>query len=155
MLSGESASGKYPLQAVKMMSTIVQESEASPFDNVALVESTPSEPMASLAHTIKLAAVQGSIDAVLVSRELADWSESVHRCHPEIPFFIACETEAQARQVALRWGSIPFVLTRVKEETFVSRAVSALKASRRIKKGMRIAAVLGGRHGKAFDVIEI
>jgi pyruvate kinase len=36
MLSGESATGKYPLKAVKMMKKIVVEAEASPFDDVPL-----------------------------------------------------------------------------------------------------------------------
>ncbi len=155
MLSGESANGKYPLKAVRMMATIVEEAEASPFDDVALSQSIPTESITGVTQTIKLAAVQGSIDAVLVSLHLADWAETIHLAHPEIPLFLACETEAQARQVSLRWGSIPFVLSRVKEETFVKRAIDLLKKTRQVKKGMMIAVVLGGKHGKSFDVIEV
>jgi len=155
MLSGESASGNYPLKAVQMMTKIIHDAEASPFDDVALITSIPNDPVASVAHTLKLAAVQGSIQAVVVSLELADWSETVLRAHPEIPLFIACQNEVLARQVALRWGSVPFVLPRVQEKTFVTRVLRVLKIKRLLKKNTRVAMVLGGSHGMAFDIIEV
>lgn len=155
MLSGESASGKYPVQAVKMMATIIDEAEQSPFDDLALLEYTKQDPIAAVAHSIKLAAVQGSIQGTLVSLELADWAETMHRARPEIPFFIACSSEVEARQVSLRWGSIPFVLKNAREQTFASRAIRVLQKAGKVKRGMRLAVVLGGRHGEAFDVVEV
>ena len=155
MLSGESATGKYPLQTVSMMTKIIQDAETSPFDDVALTQAMPSDPVASVAHTIKLAALQNSIQAVVVSLELADWSETVLRAHPEIPLFVACSSDAQARQAVLRWGSQSIVLPRVQEKTFASRAIHMLKTKRFIKKGMRLAVVLGGSHGMAFDTVEV
>lgn len=153
MLSGESASGKYPVQAVKMMASIVQEAEASPYDDVALTELMPKDAIASVAHSVKLAAAQGSIDGVLASLELAPWSETIHRSHPEIPFFIGCPSETLARQVSLRWGSRAFVIKNASEQTFASRAVAQLAKARLVKKGARLAVVLGGRHGESFDVV--
>ncbi len=155
MLSGESASGKYPVEAVKMMAKIVQEAEASAFDNVSIIEEILQDPIAAVAHSIKLAAEQGSIQGVLVSLELAAWSESLHRAHPEIPLFIACPSLTQARQVMLRWGSIPFVFKNAREQTFAARAIKFLLKEKKVKRGMRLAVVLGGRHGEAFDVVEV
>lgn len=153
MLSGESASGKYPVQAVKMMAAIVKEAEASPYDDVALIDYAPKDPVAAVAHSIQLAAAQGAIDGVLISLELAPWSETVHRSHPEIPLFIGCPNETLARQVSLRWGSRPFVIKNAREQTFASRAIAQLVKARLIKKGERLAVVLGGRHGESFDVV--
>ncbi|MBM5789957.1 pyruvate kinase [Candidatus Parcubacteria bacterium] len=155
MLSGESASGKHPVAAVKMMASIVEEAEASPYDDVALIEYAPKDPIAAVAHSIQLASVQGSIDGVLASVELAPWSETVHRSHPEIPLFIGCPDERRARQVALRWGSVPFVIKNAREETFAKRAVGQLKKARLVKIKTRLALVLGGRHGESFDVITV
>lgn len=155
MLSGESASGKYPVEAVKMMGKIVEEAEASAFDNVSIMESALQDPIVVVANSIKLAAEQGSIHGALVSLELADWSESIHRGHPEIPLFIACSCQTQARQMALRWGSVPFVFKNAREETFASRAIRFLLKEKKVKRGMRLAVVLGGRHGEAFDVVEV
>lgn len=155
MLSGESATGKFPVEAVRIMTKIVSEAETSRFDDVAFDSFLTTDPIASVAQAIKLAALQKTIDGVLVSLELVDWSETVHRLHSEIPLFIACQTQIQARQVSLRWGSEAFVLKNVKEKTFVMRAVRVLKSVKKIKKGMRLAVVLGGSHGEAFDIVTV
>lgn len=153
MLSGESATGKYPLQAVKMMAKIVEEAEASEFDNVSVMEDVDRDLVATVAHSLKLAAEQGAIQGTIASLALAPWSETVHRARPEISLFIASPSETQARQVALRWGSVPFVFKNAREETFATRAIRVLLKERKIKQGMRLAVVLGGRHGEAFDVV--
>ncbi|MBI2475281.1 pyruvate kinase [Candidatus Uhrbacteria bacterium] len=155
MLSGETASGKFPLAAVKTMATIVKEAEVSPFDDVVFDSPAVKDVVGSVAQAVKLAAEQQTIDGVLVSIELADWSETVLRFHPEIPLFIACPTQMQARQVSLRWGSETFVLKNVREKTFVARALRILKSDKKVHNGMRLAVVLGGRHGEAFDIITI
>lgn len=153
MLSGESATGKYPLQAVKMMTKIVAEAEASIFDNISVVEDVEQDPIASAAHGLKLSAEQGTVQGVVVSLELAPWSATVLRSHPEIPLFIASPSETHARQVTLHWGSIPFVFKNAREQTFASRAIRFLLKERKVKRGTRLAVVLGGRHGEAFDVV--
>lgn len=155
MLSGESASGKYPVKAVKTMSKIVSEAETSPFDDVAFGSLTTKDSIGSVAQAVKLADLQNTIDGVLASIELADWSETVHRLHPEIPLFIACPNQTLARQVSIRWGSDAFVLKNAKEKTFVARALRVLRSSKKIKKGMRLAVMMGGRHGEAFDVVTV
>lgn len=155
MLSGESATGKFPIQAVKTMSKIVQEAEASRFDDVVFDPPALKDLIGSVAQAVKLATTQQTIDGIIVSIELANWSESVNRFHAEIPLFIACSNPKLARQTALRWGSEPFVLKNVKEKTFVSRALRVLKDLKKIRKGMRLAVVLGGRHGEAFDVVTV
>ena len=151
MLSGESASGKYPLAAVKMMSQIVQESEGSKFDNVPLAVDAPVDQPASVAHAIKLLAMQGSVDGVIASQELAPWSETVLRSHPEISLFLAVPNKQLEQQTALRWGIMPFVLKNANEKTFVKRALQELKKKKWIKKGMKLAVIMGGSHGEGFD----
>lgn len=157
MLSGESASGKFPLAAVKMMAQIVKEAEGSKFDNVALETENVEENQkdldqaASIAHAIKLLAIQNSIEGVLVSQELAPWSETVLRSHPEIPLFIAVPNQSLENQTCLRWGAVPFVLKNAKEKTFVKRALVELKKKKLTKKGMKLAVIMGGTHGEGFD----
>lgn len=155
MLSGESASGKFPLAAVKMMAQIVKEAEGSKFDNVPLSIDPPTDQPASIAHAIKLLAMQNSIDAVLSSQELAPWSETVLRSHPEIPFLLAVPNKQLEQQTSLRWGVTPFVLKNANEKTFVKRALAELKKKKLIKKGMKLAVVMGGSHGEGFDHITV
>jgi len=155
MLSGESASGKYPLAAVKMMAQIVKEAEQSKFDDVPLSVDAPKDQADSIAHAIKLMQLQGAIDGVLASQSLAPWSETIMRAHPEIPLFLATENPQMQQQAAIRWGVVPFVLTKAQEHTFLKRAVLELKKKRFIKKGMKLAVIMGGSHGEGFDHVVV
>ncbi len=155
MLSAETATGAYPVEAVKIMTKIIEKAELSPYDNIAPYPSVKEEPLMTLSENIKFEHLQGSIDAVLVSVELAPWSETIFRSHPEIPFFVACPNKQLAQQAVLRWGAIPFVLAKANEQTFAKRAIAELKKQKQIKKAMRLAVVMGGSHGKGYDLIEV
>ncbi len=155
MLSGESANGNYPVQAVKMMSAIIRESEASSYDDVPMENGVIHDSVTAIAQTIQLGVEQHMIDGVLVSLELAPWAESIHRTHPEVPLFLVCPNATLARQVSIRWGVQAFVMKNASEQTFVQRALRMLQTDRLVRKGMRLAIVLGGRHGEGFDVTTV
>jgi len=115
MLSGESATGMYPVKAVRIMSKIVSEAEESPFDDVPLSVPDPLSIETAAAHAIKLLALQKTIDGVLAAYDLAPWAERVFKAHPEIPFYLGVSSQRLARQVSLRWGCIPFVVKNPKQ----------------------------------------
>lgn len=146
MLSGESATGKYPRQTVAMMADIVREAEASRFDDVPLAEHHPESSVADLSHALKTLAVGGQIQAVVASPAFSDVAEQVLLTHPEVPLFLACLDETAARQANIRWGVRPFVL-RATETAFARKAFAELKKRRWIKKGMRVAVVMGDGFG--------
>jgi len=151
MLSGESASGKFPLAAVKMMSHIVTEAESSKFDDIAHTTDKALDQPASVARALHMLVSEGAIDGILASQELAPWSETLLRNHPEIPFFLAVPNKELEQQTVLRWGTMPFVLKKAHEQTFVTRAIKELKQRRLVKKGMKLAIIIGGSHGEGFD----
>jgi pyruvate kinase len=155
MLSGESATGKYPLQSVKMMKNIIEAAEESPYDDVLIDTTKPSDQLDTLAHTIKLMANKEAIDAVVISYELAPWAEVSLKMHPEIPLYIATRDAREARRVALRWGVTAFVMKSQKESTFVKQSIKKLRDARCIKKGMHLGMVLGGIHGEGIDLVTV
>jgi pyruvate kinase len=155
MLSGESATGKYPLKAVKMMQKIVHEAEASEFDNVPVMLCDAIGPVAAAAHAVKLLAAEGRIRAVVASHALAPWSEQLLKMHPEIPLYLACESEKEARQTSLRWGVQSFLMKKQKKNTFVRRSLRQIKRQRLIKKGSMIALVLSDKQGQDIDLIHV
>jgi pyruvate kinase len=153
MLSGESATGKYPKQAVAMMAKIVVEAEASPFDDVPLSEHHTESRVADVSHALKTLAAGGHIDGVVASLQFADWADQILMMRPELPLFLACPTETEMRQANIRWGVRPFTLQTRKPSEFAKKAIQLLKKRKWIKKGMTLAVVIGGEHGAGFDVV--
>lgn len=155
MLSGESATGKYPVEAAKMMMKIVAQAEASTYDDIDPRIDVDQPLSASISHTLKILARSGEIQGVLSSPELAAWSETLLLARPELPLFLSSSDKTQMRQLALRWGVIPFYLRVGKSQTFARRAIAQLKKQRLVKRGMRLAVVLGGEHGDGFDTVVV
>ncbi len=155
MLSGESATGKYPLAAVKAMANIVTEAESSRYDDVSLTEHNTDSEEADIAHALKTLALGRHISAILASKTFAPWSEHLLQSRAEIPLFIAADDETQARQLNIRWGVRPFVLKGSKVATFLEKAVRELRKRRWMKARTRVALVPGGAHGEGFDIVTV
>lgn len=154
MLSGETASGSYPVQAVDMMRRIIEEAEASAFDDVGDQFEHMTTMEGSIAHAVKAFAEGGHIHGILSSVALAPWSETLLMGHPEIPLFLAAPTETLARQTNLRWGLRPFVMKSTSPSAFAKTALAVLKRKNWVKKGMRLAVVFDGKHGVMIEVVE-
>ncbi|OGL67139.1 pyruvate kinase [Candidatus Uhrbacteria bacterium RIFCSPHIGHO2_01_FULL_63_20] len=155
MLSGESATGKYPKETVLAMHDILTEAEGSRFDDVAHAAVSDGSVEDQIAHAIASFAQARKIDAVISSVELVPFAERLHKFHPEVPLLLAAPDEVSARQANVRWGVRPFVMNAGSTKTFLARAFRALKRSKKLKKGMTVAAVLGGSHGDGFDLKKV
>ncbi|TAK03248.1 pyruvate kinase [Patescibacteria group bacterium] len=155
MLSGESATGKYPREAVAAMQAIATEAEASRFDDVRHEDQPGTDFDPPLTHALADAAVGRRIDAVLSSVELFRDAERLLGARAQVPLHLAVPSDALARQANLRWGVRPFVLKAGSGKTFAARALKALKAAKRIRKGDRVALVSGGVHGAGYDLVKV
>ena len=109
MLSGETASGKYPVQAVKEMASILEEVEGSQ-----LFEAMPHQFRGSgysFSNAIARACVAASEDLSL--KALAVYSETGHSAalvsalRPIASIVALSRHEGVLRRLALRWGVLP------------------------------------------------
>jgi len=154
MLSGESATGKFPLEAVQIMGKIVEEAEQSPFDDVPLTADRPEHREASIAHAIKVLALGGHVDGVLASVDLTPWAEEALLTHPEIPMYLAASNWTTMRQLNVRWGVRPFLLKRVNSDNFLRKAIKELKKEKLVHAGMRLV-VIRERDGLGLEIVRI
>ena len=107
MLSAESASGKYPLEAVRTMSSIIAQTEADPYYRETM-EASHSAPRADLADAIGCATrrVAGLLHvAATVAYTSSGYSAlRMARERPEAPIIGMTPRLDTARRLALVWG---------------------------------------------------
>lgn len=113
MLSGETAAGAYPLEAVQMMALIADAIEgsaahsgsdiASPRWAIPEIQSTP-RAIANAACTIARAQ---SVRAIAVLTQSGSSARLVSHYRPDVPIIALCPTEETCRRTALYWGVTP------------------------------------------------
>jgi pyruvate kinase len=110
MLSGESAIGKYPVQAVEMMSRIVIETERH-VQEAGDTELRQRRSHLSIAETICEATAHAADDLDL--RGIALFTESgttarqLSKYHPTAPIFALSPIEVTVNRLNLLWGTTP------------------------------------------------
>ncbi|MEK7603967.1 MAG: pyruvate kinase [Patescibacteria group bacterium] len=147
MLSAESASGKYPVESVRMMRLIIEETEKSiPFFRVKKeIEKLPIT--LSVARSAKHIAYDVGAKFIFTGTASGYSARAVSHFRPKHSIFALTHDEKIARQLALVWGVIPLV---VKGKTVSSLSVIAeniLKKNKTVKKGDRIVFVSGLKIG--------
>jgi pyruvate kinase len=139
MLSGETAIGAYPVQAVRMMSRLAAATERSgdfpralALDSEAGAESSTQaigRAACELAHSLRAKAIITSTSSGLTSRMVA-----MHR--PPYPILAATPHIATWRRLALVWGVQPLLVAASTDtDTMVQLSLEAGRESGAVKKG--------------------
>ena len=107
MLSAETATGEYPLEAVSMMSRIITRVEQDPHYR-RIIEAQRATPEATSADAITAAAAQVahtlSTAAIVTYTTSGSTTLRAARERPEVPILCLTENLATARRLALAWG---------------------------------------------------
>lgn len=114
MLSAETAAGKYPVEAVKMMSKIIVQVEADPFFFQNVKKAQDGACCVGEADSITYAAseiskVLNKVSAVVTYTSSGRTTFLIARERPSIPIIAITPDEKVAQQMALVWGARPFV----------------------------------------------
>jgi pyruvate kinase len=148
MLSGETAAGQYPVEAVKMMSRIAKAAEAN-MDFSKLHE----HELPTSAHAIAHAACEMAVD--MKARVIAAFTKSggtarlISQLRPPGPIIALTQHIHVYRQLSLIWGTRPLMLTEVSdsestlalvEDTLLDRGIVSPGDSMVITGGLPIAA---------------
>ncbi len=112
MLSGETAAGKYPLEAVKMMYSIAETTEES-LNYHELLKSKTELSQLSTTNAIGKATCTTAEDldaaAIITSTSSGYTSKAISKFRPKAPIIAVTTTELVRRKLALEWGVYPLL----------------------------------------------
>lgn len=113
MLSGETAAGKYPVEAVRTMDAIALRTE-SDINYAKRMQSTAGQSRLSIAaataHAACTTAMDIGADAILTVSQSGTTARLVSRFHPGTPVVACLLNEQVQRQMALYWGVTPLLM---------------------------------------------
>ena len=137
MLSGETASGKYPVEAVKTMSRIAMETEESILTPPDLTLDNVTKPIAAvLARSLVAATFKLPVKAIIFDTWTGRTGRYLAEFRPKVPIYSMCYRDFIMREMALSYDiySYPFAITRTKED-FVKNAIKILKEDGKLQEG--------------------
>jgi pyruvate kinase len=158
MLSGETASGDYPVESVQMMSRIVEAAESAmrqSFPRIGTGEpiKIPSDFPDVTCGVACRAAREAGASIIVAFTLTGNTARLVSRYRPSVPIIAFSPNQEVRRRLSLLWGVMPRVLEPVQEtEEMVRRVEEELLARGLARRGERIVIVFGAPVGQAGKI---
>ena len=149
MLSGETASGKYPVEAVQTMKRIAIANEQNLGIDLELNLRKVVKPLSAvLARSLVSSTTELPVKAIIIDTITGRIGRYLSTFRPKIPIFAMCYQEHTMRELALVRGVYPMKFDRVKsKEEYVRNSTSMLIELGLISKGDLIG-FIGGVYGE-------
>ena len=148
MLSGETASGKYPVEALKTMADIAEAAENAidywgRFQDHNLVTGASTISNA-ITHSCCLTAMDLGATAILAATKSGYTAKVISRYRPACPIIAVCQSERTRRQLAISWGVQPYLTGEVDStDRLFSVAVEVAKKEGAVKSGDTVVITAG------------
>lgn len=137
MLSGETASGKYPVEAVSTMSRIAMETEESITTPPDLDLENVTKPIAGvLARSLVAATLKLPVKAIIFDTWSGRTGRYLAEFRPKVPIYAMCYRDFIMREMALTYDiySYPFPIQSSKED-FVKNSIRILVEDGKLQSG--------------------
>ncbi|MBI5728402.1 MAG: pyruvate kinase [Candidatus Magasanikbacteria bacterium] len=155
MLSNETATGKFPVETVTTMAEIIEKTEASHYDNLAMREHSAEEQQLAdiMSELSRLLAERVKAKLIVTASVTGTTARLISRYRPELPIVVGAESVRVQRQLNLSWGVLPFVLTRPSSiEELTERSIVYLKKKKIVARGDEIIVVAGEPVGQVGHI---
>ena len=151
MLSGETAAGKYPVQAVRTMAEIADYTEDQ-IDYQKRFVKQQLKLQQDVVNTITAASVEASFflkaKAIIVCTVTGATAHICSFYRPEVPIIACCTDEKAARQLKLDYGVYPFTTELISNKEKIKRkAIDTAIESSIVKKGDLVVVISGAFSG--------
>lgn len=147
MLSGESANGKYPIEAAKTMARIAMAAEAQ-IDYEAALNKRKENALSNVANAISLAtcttARELNVSAIITATQTGSTARMVSKYKPECPIIAVTPNEKVARKLALNWGVFPICARKFEStDEMITESVNKAKECGYVENGDLVVVAAG------------
>lgn len=152
MLSGETAMGRYPVQAVRVMDRIARRTERA-IDYDELLNKRHSSPKPSISEAISHATCRAAADldaaAILTATQSGATARMVSKFRPNTPIIALTPIPEVARRLQVVWGVEPTIVPHTKQvDEMLDVAFDVVRRRSDVKPGDRIVITAGVRTGE-------
>ncbi len=150
MLSGETAAGKYPVEAVAMMASIVTETEhqirIDPNPSRLIPHATRLSVAETICECMSHAADDLDLSAIAIFTESGSTARLLSKYHPDPPIYALSPFEHVINRCMLLWGTYPVLCKRFSDtDELVNMAEEMLEELRFVQKRQIVGIVAGTR----------
>ena len=147
MLSGETASGDYPLESVQMMAQIAEEAEDN-FSDWGSTHAYPEEPTRddaiSMTRAARELAHDRNVSAIAVFTQTGKTALTMSKARPQVPILAFTPDPNVFQRLGLLWGVKPFLVPFANSvEGMISIVEKAILESSPIQPGQQVVVLSG------------
>lgn len=146
MLSAETASGKYPVEAVTMMVRIITEAEShlDEWGKAGFLETLGESDAAAMARAAHEVARDRDVKAIAVFTMQGRTATLISKTHPNVPILAFTPEEETCRRLSFLWGVIPNLVPFVDTvEGMLQHVDEAMVENDMVKPGQQVVLVSG------------
>jgi pyruvate kinase len=125
MLSGETAIGDYPIEAVSIMTDIINDVEKSIESKIERINHVRNDSRIAIGHSVRLISKSMDIDGIVVMSETGATARIVSHYRPNVIIYGMSPYEYICNRMSLFWGVVP-----VKTNSFKSTDDMLIKAEK-------------------------
>ena len=142
MLSGETASGNYPIKALEVMRTVAEHIEKRLGEKNKVTDSSLTSPAEQIVLSASIIGNNIGADAILVFTSRGFMASLTSRMRPNSPICAFTESSIALRKLSLYWGVMAFQIEFSKDsEETIQTAIQLLKTRKIVKKGSKVVVV--------------
>ncbi len=149
MLSGESANGKYPVEAVETMTHIIEDTEASPFDDInpGYLDEHIFTDYASIINSAHEMAKSSNAKAVVLFTESGFTARMMAHHRPNQLMLVGTHNLKTYNQMSIVWGARAYLFETDDREELIEFMIERNKKAGRLAAGDKIVVILGRTPG--------
>jgi len=146
MLSGETATGQYPIEAVKMMAAIAEEAESNgaKYSRWQVPNEVTTEDAIALARAARELAHDRAVQAIAVFSLTGRNARLLSKARPDVPILGFTPDPKTYARMSLMWGVMPYLVPHADSvETMLAHVEAAMLLNSPVRPGQQVILMAG------------